>query len=187
MMGLYLGIGPTITRSLLHLNAPTMAGLAILALTVSGGITNLMTYRMETRHVLFIGSGALVVASGGIVIAVLSANVAVFFIASVIAGIGFGGCFQSGMRTLMSRLRSDQRGGTLSAMYLISYVAFGVPTLIGGLLIPTIGLQQVVVAYACLLVMLAAGSAFFGRNVDVVDKSRLDQGSELNDSRRIKT
>ncbi|NKG19780.1 hypothetical protein [Paeniglutamicibacter terrestris] len=50
---------------------------------------------------------------------------------------------------------ATQRGGTLSSVYLVSYVAFGGPTLVAGLLIPTIGLQNMVYGYAAFIVVLS--------------------------------
>lgn len=155
LLGLYLGIGPTITRTLLHLEAPTMGGLAILAVTGIGGLTSALTFRLDAGRVMMCGAAALVLASCGIVVAVESADAVVFFVASVVGGTGFGALFQSGLRTVMEGLAHHQRGGTMSALYLISYAAFGLPTLIAGALIPPLGLKNVVIAYAALVVVLA--------------------------------
>ncbi|MFO6451455.1 MULTISPECIES: MFS transporter [unclassified Aeromicrobium] len=159
MAGLYLGIGPSFMRSLLELDSPVMAGLAILAVNTTGGITAALTFRRDTPRVMLAGSLLLALACVGIVVAVHLVDPAIFFGASVVAGVGFGASFQSGMRTIGTGLAPHERGGTLSALYLASYAALGIPTLVGGALIPVIGLEHVVDAYAALVVLMAATAA----------------------------
>lgn len=155
LVGLYLGIGPNVSKTLLHIVSPSLGALAIFALTGAGAITGLLSFRIRAEKVMATGAIALIVGVAAIAAAVALENTWLFFIASVIGGIGFGAGFQGGLRSVLEVLPAHQRGGTLSSIYLVSYLAFGLPTLVAGLLIPTTGLQNVVYGYAALVVILA--------------------------------
>jgi MFS family permease len=155
LVGLYLGIGPTVSKTLLNIASPSIGALAILALTGTGALTGLLSFRIKSEKVMAIGASALILGVAAIAAAVTLESTWIFFAASVIGGIGFGAGFQGGLRSVLELLPPLQRGGTLSSLYLVSYMAFGVPTLVAGLLIPTLGLQNVVYGYAALVMVLS--------------------------------
>lgn len=155
LVGMYLGLGPTISKSLMHIQAPTLSALAILALTGSSAITGVLTFRTPAVKVMILGTITLVVGSAMLAWAVESENIVIYFIASIIGGVGLGGGFQGGLRSIVEKVPALQRGGTLSSVYLVSYLAFGLPTLIGGLLVPNLGLKQVTYGYAGFVVILS--------------------------------
>lgn len=155
LVGLYLGIGPNVSKALLHIQSPALGALAIFALTGTGALTGLLSFRMKAEKVMATGAVALVLGVLAIVAAVVWGNPWIFFVASVVGGIGFGAGFQGGLRSLLEDLPALQRGGTLSSVYLVSYLAFGVPTLVAGLLIPGAGLENVVYGYAAFVILLS--------------------------------
>lgn len=155
LVGLYLGIGPNVSKTLLHIQSPALGALAILALTGTGALTGLLSFRIKGEKVMAAGTVALILGVLGIVAAVAWGTPWIFFAASIIGGIGFGAGFQGGLRTLLEDLPARQRGGTLSSVYLVSYLAFGVPTLVAGLLIPSAGLENVVYGYAAFVIILS--------------------------------
>lgn len=106
-------------------------------------------------EVMTIGASALILGVAAIAAAVALESAWLYFAARVIGGIGFGAGFQRGLRSVLELLPPLQRGGTLSSLYLVSYMACGVPTLVAGLLIPTLGLQNVVNGYAALVIVLS--------------------------------
>ena len=112
-------------------------------------------FRVKSEKVMAIGASALILGVAAIAAAVALEIRWLFFAASVIGGIGFGAGFQGGLRSVLELLPPLQRGGTLSSLYLVSYMAFGVPPLVAGLLIPTLGLQNVVNGYAALVIVLS--------------------------------
>ncbi|PRA11887.1 MFS transporter [Arthrobacter sp. MYb211] len=155
LVGMYLGLGASITKTLMNIQAPTLSGLAIFALTGASAVLGAVTFQFNALKVMALGCISLIVGSGGLVLAVYTENTAIYFISSIIGGIGLGGAFQGGLRTIVEHVPALQRGGTLSSVYLVSYLAFGLPTLIGGLLIPIHGLKNITYGYAGLVVLLS--------------------------------
>lgn len=106
-----------------------------------------LSFRVKSEKVMAIGASALILGVAAIAAAVALESGWLYFAASVIDGIGFGAGFKGGLRSALELLPPLQRWGTL--------MAFGVPTLVTGLLIPTLGLQNVVNGYAALVIVLS--------------------------------
>lgn len=169
LVGLYLGIGPNITGSLLHIESPAFSGLSILAMTGAGGLAGVLTFRARSAQVMAVGSITLIVGAAAMVPAVAFANVWLFLTVSVIGGIGYGAAFQGGLRIMVAGLPAAQRGSVFAALYLVSYIAFGVPTLVAGLLIPRLGLANVVYGYAAFVVVLAVLALLLQSRINVAE------------------
>ena len=72
---------------------------------------------------------------GGTLLAIAHTSTAGFFTAAVVAGSGFGGSFQGAIRTVVPLAAPHERAGLLSVVYVVSYLAMGVPAVIGGVLV----------------------------------------------------
>ncbi|WP_307852500.1 MFS transporter [Glaciihabitans sp. dw_435] len=153
--GLYLALGPTIVVSVLHLHSHVAGGLAVAALTGAGAITGLAIQKTDALKSMIVGAVALIVGPALTVVALEMGSTWGFFASSLIAGIGFGAAFQSALRLLLAVAPAEGRAGLLSTVYLVSYAAFGLPSIIAGLLVPSLGLITVVLWYAILVAVLA--------------------------------
>jgi hypothetical protein len=69
-----------------------------------------------------------------------------------IGGIGFGAALSGPNRSMALQVRPDQRGGLFAAVFVIGYLAFGIPVVLAGQAADRIGLAPAVTAYV--LVML---------------------------------
>jgi hypothetical protein len=81
------------------------------------------------------------------------AGVSPSFLASVHGGVGVGAAF-AGYPRLVAR--PDRTEGVFSAMYLVNYLAFGLPSLAAGRLALLFGITPTISGY-CLLVLASAG------------------------------
>ncbi|MEU7243335.1 hypothetical protein [Streptomyces sparsogenes] len=61
-----------------------------------------------------------------------TSSLAGFFAATFVAGIGFGAGMQGGMRTVLPLVAEHERPRVLSVLYLICYVAMGLPAVAAG-------------------------------------------------------
>lgn len=67
---------------------------------------------------------------------------------AAIAGIGFGCAFSGALRTLTPIAATHERAELFSAIYLVGYLAYGVPTILIGVLIGKVGLSAGTLTYA---------------------------------------
>lgn len=172
--GLYLGMGASIVRSVFGIEEAIVGGIAIAVVTGLGALTGILTQRRDALRVMLAGGAALMAGPLIMIVAVSADQPWLFFVSSVVGGIGFGAGFQGGLRMIVAESPIADRAGVLSSVYLACYVAFGVPALVAGLLTPRLGLTTVVVGY-CVFVCLLAGVAMLlqltgssGRSVELL-------------------
>ncbi len=155
MGGFYLSLAPSLVRAATGPTSNLIGGGLVAVLTLSGAV---MIYRMRNRpadRVLRLGAGLLAVGVALILSAVHAGSVALFFAATLIAGSGFGAGFLGAVRSVVPLALPHERAGLMSAFYVLSYLAFCVPSLLAGNLIRRFGLVVTTDAYGVLLIVLA--------------------------------
>ncbi|AGP59446.1 MFS transporter [Streptomyces rapamycinicus] len=155
LAGLYLGMGATLIRSIFDAPQAVVGGLAIACVTGVGALTGIAGQRLDARKMMIASAVALVIGPVLIVAAVQTGQLWLTFLGNVIGGIGFGGGFQGGLRLILDETPENDRAGVLSTVYLISYLAFGVPCLLAGLLTSVLGLRVVVIGYSLFVCALS--------------------------------
>lgn len=120
-----------------------------------------MIYSLRNRaadKVMRLSAALLAVGMGLLLVAVQTASLWLFFVASVIAGFGFGGGFMGSVRSIVGLALPHERAGLMSAFYVLSYLAFCVPALVAGNLSREFGLVVTTDGYAAVLILLALGA-----------------------------
>jgi MFS family permease len=135
LAGLYGAFGPSLVRVLTGSNSHVLGGLSLFALAGSGAVSVLFFQRIQPEKAMVIGIAALLTGIGVTLIGIDNGSITGFFVGSVIAGIGFGGGFQASIKTVLPLAAESERAGVLSLIYVVSYLALGVPTVIGGFLV----------------------------------------------------
>ena len=78
---------------------------------------------------------------------------------SVLAGVGFGTGFQGAVRTVVPFAAPHERAGVLSIIFIISYIAMGVPAVAAGWMIAHHGNIIGTAQLFAVVVMVLAGTA----------------------------
>ncbi|WLI08582.1 MFS transporter [Pseudomonas sp. FP597] len=155
MGGFYLSLAPSLVRAATGSTSNLIGGGLVAVLTLSGA---LMIYSLRNRpadKVLRLGAGLLAMGVALILGAVHAGSLPLFFIATLIAGSGFGAGFLGAVRSVVPLALPHERAGLMSAFYVLSYLAFCVPSLLAGNLIRSLGLIATTDAYGVLLIVLA--------------------------------
>jgi predicted MFS family arabinose efflux permease len=135
LAGLYGSLGPTLVRLMVGRTSFVLGGLALFVIAGSGALTVVVLRSRAPRTVMFIGTIGLFVGVGLTVLAVYATSATGFFIGSAVAGIGFGAGFQGAIRSVVPLAAPHERSGVLSLLFVISYLAMGVPAVIAGVLV----------------------------------------------------
>jgi MFS family permease len=77
------------------------------------------------------------------------------FIGTSVAGLGLGPAFMGAYRSTIAQAPSDDRVGLIAAIYIVSYLATGIPTVIGGIATSHYGLFRVAPVYLAAVAGLA--------------------------------
>jgi predicted MFS family arabinose efflux permease len=152
---LFLGLMPTILGTTFHAHSALENGAtaflepaaAAAAVLLSGRIAPLLTMRAGAVGVLL---GAAAVVTG-----VLSAVLPLIWIGGIVGGTGFGATFAAAIRSLAPRAHDHERAGLFAAIYVVAYLAFGVPAIIAGALVAPWGLTDVIVGYGAVIAVFA--------------------------------
>ncbi|MBF4583168.1 MFS transporter [Curtobacterium sp. VKM Ac-2865] len=156
--GLFLSLVPSALGAIFGIDNHFAAGALIAVVTGVGAATGIAIQRLDARVGVLIGLVALILGPVVTVGFVFAHSLPGLVVGSAIAGVGFGAGFQAPLRMLLATAAPTHRAGLLSTIYVVSYLAFGVPAVIGGLLEPTVGLVPVIAGYGAFIV-LAAGVA----------------------------
>ncbi|WP_433953151.1 MFS transporter [Curtobacterium flaccumfaciens] len=153
--GMFLSLVPSALGAVFGITNHFAAGALIAVVTGVGALTGLAIQRMDTRHAVLLGLVALVLGPIVTVSFVFAHSLPGMVVGSAIAGVGFGAGFQAPLRMLLATAAPTHRAGLLSTIYVVSYLAFGVPSVIGGLLEPSVGLVPVIAGYGGFIVLAA--------------------------------
>ncbi|PZE58477.1 MFS transporter [Curtobacterium sp. MCPF17_001] len=153
--GLFLSLVPSALGVVFGIHNHFAAGALIAVVTGVGALTGLAIQRMDTRKAVLIGLVALVLGPVVTVTFVFVPSLPGLVVGSAIAGVGFGAGFQAPLRMLLATAAPTHRAGLLSTIYVVSYLAFGVPSVVGGFLEPSLGLVPVLAGYGAFIVLAA--------------------------------
>ena len=155
MGGFYLSLAPSLVRAATGSTSNLIGGGLVAVLTVSGA---LMIYGLRHRaadKVLRLGAMLLALGVALILGAVHTASLPLFFVATLIAGSGFGAGFLGAVRSVVPLAQPHERAGLMSAFYVLSYLAFCIPSLLAGTLTRTFGPIATTDGYGASLIVLA--------------------------------
>lgn len=155
MGALYLSLGPSIAVRLLGLTSHLAGGLVVTAFAGSGAVASLLARNVPARTLMLVGSGVLAVGTTVAVLGVHTGSAPVFLSGTIVAGTGFGTGFLGAFRTLASLAGPEQRAELLAAVYVANYLAFSLPAIAAGLLVPVLGLRETATGYGAMVVVLA--------------------------------
>jgi hypothetical protein len=162
LAGFYASLGPSLVRTSFGLDASLVGGIALFVLAGSGGVASLLTQQVSARTLMIYGASALFV---GVALAIGSLSyhsAAVFFFGTLLAGSGFGTAFQGTIRTVVPLAAPNERGGVLSVMFVVSYLALGLPAVIAGYFVARSGNLLLIARDFGALVMVLAAIALVG-------------------------
>lgn len=132
LAGFYGSLGPSLIRRLMHSNSLVVGGLSLFAFAGTGAVTALLTRNRSSRALMTLGNAALALGVGLTLLAITVASPALFFAGTLLSGAGFAGGFQGAIRSVLPLAAAHERAGVLSVMYVLAYLAMGLPAIVGG-------------------------------------------------------
>ncbi|MFK4789020.1 MFS transporter [Microbacterium sp. ZW T5_56] len=153
--GLFLSLGANIVRTELGGEAHLWQGLAVALLAGTGALTALVLRKVSARSTVLFGTAALAIGTLLSLIALRSGSLAFYLVAAAVTGMGFGTAFAGVVASLAPRIPADARADTFAVIYLLAYLAFGVPAVVAGMLVGIVGLDAVCTGYGIVVIALA--------------------------------
>jgi predicted MFS family arabinose efflux permease len=156
--GFYLSLGPSLAAQLLHSKNLLWGGILIFLLTGLGAAASVALRKKNPSRVMLGGCLALI-AGGAVTFASIETSTsAILFVGTAIAGLGFGSAFMGAYRATVALAPSDDRAGLITAIYIVSYLATGIPAVIGGIATSHFGVHGTALVYSVAVAALAAAA-----------------------------
>lgn len=133
LAGFYGALGPSLVRHLTGSRSLLLGGTLVFVLAFSGVLAVLFTRELRAERLMRLGSAALFLGVGLTLLGVAVGSVVLFFLGTAIAGTGFGGGFQGGIRSIVPLTQAQERAGVLSVVWAICYLALALPVVFAGL------------------------------------------------------
>jgi MFS family permease len=155
LAGLFIGLSPSIVHGVFHLDSGLLNGAIVAVPPAVGAAAGLLLTRAPARRTVVWSMAAIF--AGVVIAAVGMAVVALplLFVGATVAGAGFGGGFSAMLRMLAPLAPNDQRAELFAGIFLVSYLAYGVPALVAGELIGWIGLLPTALGYSAAIAAAA--------------------------------
>jgi MFS family permease len=153
--GLMFSVGGSLLTAVFeqHNSAVVGAVLGLFALAAATGSV-LLRNRSPEAMVRF-GTQGLFLGTTLFAVALVATSLSLFVAGAAVAGAGFGPAFLGAFRTVSRLAAPHERAGLISAIYVVSYLAFSVPALVAGVVITDAGLRDTSLVYGTLVALVA--------------------------------
>src|SRR3954454_4623454 len=156
LAGFYLSLGPSLVAQQVHSHNLTWGGVLILLFTGLGAAGSVAVRKAEPSRVMLGGCLVLIVGAVVTFMSIELGTPGVFLVGAAVAGLGFGPAFMGAYRAVGWVGASAARAGLITAIYVVSYLATGIPAVIGGIGTSRYGLNRTALVYSLVVAALAA-------------------------------
>jgi MFS family permease len=156
--GLVLSVGGSLLGTVFGQTNDAVIGLVIGLFPVSTAAAATVARDLPPPVMARVGSAVLAIGTGLFLLALGWSSIGLFVVASVVAGAGFGPGFLGSLRAVSQLAEPHERAALLSAVYIVSYLAFSIPALVAGVLTTHIGLRDTSFWYGGFVGLVAAAT-----------------------------
>ena len=156
--GFYASLAPSLVRTATGSTSNLIGGATVAVLTLTGASMIFILRNRPAGNALQLGAGCLATGVALILLGAHDASLPLFFLGTLVAGCGFGAGFLGALRSVVPLALPHERAGLMSAYYVLSYLAFCLPSLLAGNLTRTFGLVMTTDGYGVVLILLALGA-----------------------------
>jgi predicted MFS family arabinose efflux permease len=129
---LVLSLGGQVAHDLVGTSNALVGGAVLSLFAIVFGAVSFVGRTMPTRMAMIAGAIASAAGMALLALAVAQHNLLVFLLATSTAGAGYSLLFLSGLAVINAATPADQRGGVLSALYLLAYLSMGATAIVLG-------------------------------------------------------
>jgi hypothetical protein len=158
LAGLYLSLGPSLALQLLHSKNLLWGGVLIFLLTGFGAAASATVAKKSPAGVMLGGCVTQIVGALGTFASIATGAAAVLFVGTAVAGLGFGSAFVGAYRSTVGAAACDERAGLICGIYIVRYLATGIPAVIAGIATSHFGLHKTALVYSVAVAVLAAAA-----------------------------
>jgi predicted MFS family arabinose efflux permease len=153
--GLILSVGGSLLVAVFDQTNHAVIGVVIGLVPFAAATAPVLARELPPAPMARFGTAALAFGACLFLVALASSSIVWFVIASIVAGAGFGCGFLGALRSVSQMAEPLERAALLSAVYVVSYLAFSLPALLEGVLTTHVGLFDTSFGYGVFVALLA--------------------------------
>jgi MFS family permease len=149
----YQAFVPALVDGQLHTRSPLVVGLVFASYMGASVLGSPVGSRLSAAAAQRAGMVAFLAGMSGVVTAIATGTLALFFVATVVAGASQGIAISAAARGLLHGSTLADRAPTFSVIYLLSYSGATIPALVAGQLSDALSLPQIALGYGALALL----------------------------------
>jgi predicted MFS family arabinose efflux permease len=152
--GLFSSVAPNFVGSVIGIHSPAVVGSVTFLLFGASAAGQIVLQGLADRRAIVVGSIGLVVGMAALVVALVTASLAVLIAAALLSGVGQGLLFMTGMRAITAATEPSRRTEATTSYFITAYLAISVPAIAAGVLAGAVGLVVAGVVFAAAVVVV---------------------------------
>jgi predicted MFS family arabinose efflux permease len=137
---LVLSLGGQVAHDLVGTTNAFVGGIVLSLFAIVFGATGILARSLPARTTMIVGAFVSTASMALLALAIARHDLPIFLLATASAGGGYSLLFLSGLEVITAAAPADQRGGLLSALFLLSYLSMGATAIVLGAVATTSGL-----------------------------------------------
>jgi MFS family permease len=155
VLGLVTAVIPSFLGSLLHQRSHALSGGVVFAVFAASTLAQVALTQRLGRAALAAGCVGLIAGMGLLAAGLATNSLGIVIAAAIVAGLGQGLSFRSGLQAVNSQAPAERRGGVASSFFIVMYIAISLPVIGEGILANTVGLQAAGIAFSIAVAAIA--------------------------------
>ncbi len=156
VLGLVTAVIPSFLGSLLYQRSHALSGAVVFAVFAASTLAQVTLARRLGRWALAAGCAGLIAGMGLLVVGLAAKSLGIVIAAAIIAGLGQGLSFRSGLQAVNSQAPAERRAGVASSFFIVMYIAISLPVIGEGIAANALGLQTAGIAFSIAVAAIAA-------------------------------
>lgn len=151
----FLVLSPVMLRLQFTLDGGLVAGFTAFLGPFAAAISSFVFNRHPARRSTLAGTSLILLGTIVVLLGISALWLPAVWIGAALGGIGFGASFGDQVRLNSPAHSASPTRGVFSGIYTVAYLAFGIPVIIAGQLVPMLGLVPTLQWYAAAVITVA--------------------------------
>lgn len=156
--GLFFSLGPGILIQHFGVSHSLPQSLVLAILPAAGAVAIAVFHGRAARTTTLYGAAALTAGTALMLVALVTQSLGAYVTAVAVTGTGFGTAFMGVVASVAALVPAHQRAELFAALYTVSYLSFGVPTVIAGVLASVVSLGTTAIVYGAFVAVFAGAA-----------------------------
>ncbi|MFD5428009.1 MFS transporter [Streptomyces sp. NPDC127084] len=161
LLGLFTAVAPSFAAQTLGVRNLAVSGAVVFSVFLASTLGQGLTGKFGARRALPVGCGVLIAGLLLVASSLIAASLPLLVLGALCGGTGQGLGFRGALTLVGGAAPADQRGGTISAFFVVAYTGISVPVVGVGAMAMWLGLRDAGLVFTgCVAVLAACAGAY---------------------------